>query len=92
MSVAALAAQAAAGGRAGGAPETPPTPKASAAVDLTGTWVAVVTEDWRWRMVTPPKGDISSVPLNPEGRKIAESWDPSTDGCLLYTSPSPRDA
>ena len=36
-------------------------------------------------MVTPPKGDVSSVPLNPEGRKIAESWDPATDGsCLAY--------
>ena len=60
--------------------QVPATPKASAAVDLTGTWVAVVTEDWRWRMVTPPKGDIASVTLNPEGRKIAESWDPATDG------------
>jgi hypothetical protein len=82
---AALAAQSAATGRAGGPPAAPPTPKASAAVDLTGTWVAVVTEDWRWRMVTPPKGDISSVPLNPEGRKIAESWDPATEGsCRAY--------
>ena len=70
------------GAEAAGAP---PTPKASAAVDLTGTWVAVVTEDWRWRMVTPPKGDISSVPLNAEGRKIAESWDPATEGsCRAY--------
>ena len=47
-------------------------------MDLTGTLVSVVTEDWRWRMVTPPKGDIASVPLNPEGRKVAESWDPTT--------------
>ena len=62
-----------------------PTPRASAPVDLTGTWVAVITEDWRWRMVTPPKGDIASVPLNPEGRKLAESWDPATDGsCRAY--------
>ena len=73
------------GGRTGGPPEAPPTAKASAAVDLAGTWVAVVTEDWRWRMVTPPKGDISSVPLNHEGRKVAESWDPATEGsCRAY--------
>ena len=34
------------------------------AVDLTGQWVSVITEDWRWRMVTPPVGDASSIPLN----------------------------
>ena len=36
----------------------PPRPaKQAAAIDLTGYWVSVVTEDWRFRMVTPPKGD-----------------------------------
>jgi hypothetical protein len=71
------------GGRAGGPP--PATPRAASPVDLTGTWVAVVTEDWRWRMVTPPKGDVASIPLNAEGRKLAESWDPATDGsCRAY--------
>jgi hypothetical protein len=36
-------------------------------------------------MVTPPKGDVASVPLNGEGRKVAESWDPATDGsCRAY--------
>jgi hypothetical protein len=45
----------------------------------------VVTEDWRWRMVTPPKGDVASVPLNPEGQKAANAWDPATDGsCLAF--------
>src|SRR4030095_16653626 len=54
-------------------------------IDLTGYWVSVVTEDWRWRMVTPPKGDVASVPLNAEGTKVANSWDPATDGsCLAY--------
>jgi hypothetical protein len=73
------------GGRAGGPPAPPPTPQAGAPIDLTGNWVSVVTEDWRWRMVTPPKGDVASVPLNPEGIKIANSWDPATDGsCLAY--------
>ena len=55
------------GQRAGG---TPPTAKASAPVDLTGYWVSVVSEDWRWRMVTPPKGDVISIPVNAEGQKI----------------------
>src|SRR5678816_1208301 len=47
--------------------------------DITGQWVAVVDEDWRWRMVTPPKGDTSSVPLNPSGRRVAASWDLAAD-------------
>ncbi|MSV27163.1 MAG: hypothetical protein EXQ52_00200 [Bryobacterales bacterium] len=57
----------------------PPTPKAVAPVDLTGYWVSVVTEDWRWRMVTPPKGDVNSIPVNPEGRRVAGTWDPAAD-------------
>ena len=48
-------------------------------MDLTGYWVSVVTEDWRFRMVTPAKGDYASVPLNPEGRKVADTWDPAKD-------------
>ncbi len=47
---------------------------------MTGNWVSVVTEDWLWRMTTRPKGDASSIPLNPNGRKVANEWDPSTDG------------
>jgi hypothetical protein len=62
-----------------------PSPQQTAPIDLTGYWVSIVNEDWRWRMVTPPKGDVASVPINAEGRKIAESWDPKLDGsCLAY--------
>jgi hypothetical protein len=66
-----------------------PTPPASAReaapIDLTGQWVAIVNEDWRWRMVTPPKGDYASVPLNDEGRRVADQWDVSQDGrCEAY--------
>jgi hypothetical protein len=54
-------------------------------VDLTGYWVSVVTEDWRFRMVTPPKGDYASVPISAEGRRVADTWDPSKDGlCEAY--------
>src|SRR6202142_4115248 len=56
-----------------------PTPRSLAPLDLTGYWVSVVTEDWRFRMIVPDKGDYSSVPLNPEGRKVADSWDPAKD-------------
>jgi hypothetical protein len=61
-------------------PATPPTPKADSPIDLTGYWVSIVNEDWRWRMLTPPKGDYASVPLNDEGRKVADSWELSQDG------------
>ena len=63
----------------GGPPTTPPNPRAAAPIDLTGYWVSVVTEDWRYRMVTPPKGDFASVPLNDEGRKVVDAWDPAKD-------------
>ena len=65
------------GGNRGGGP--PPTARASAPFDMTGYWVSVVTEDWRWRMMTPPKGDYSSVPLNNDGRRVADSWDLAKD-------------
>jgi len=70
------------GGRAGGAaqaPQAPPTPQAAAPIDLTGYWVSVVTEDWRWRMLTPQKGDYASVPLNAEGTRVADTWDLDKD-------------
>src|SRR5581483_8662888 len=57
----------------------PRTPKDSALYDITGYWVAVVTEDWRYRIVTPKKGDTGGVTLNPAGRKVADAWDPAKD-------------
>jgi len=63
------------GGRGG----PPRTPRASAPEDVTGYWVSLVTEDWRWRMVTPAKGDYDGVPVNPAGRKVADAWDPAKD-------------
>jgi hypothetical protein len=61
-------------------PPGPPRPaKTIAPEDLTGYWVSIVTEDWRWRMVTPAKGDYASVPLSPAGRKAADGWDPDKD-------------
>jgi hypothetical protein len=75
-----------------GAPP-PPAPhraaKDAAPIDLTGQWVSVVTEDWRFRMVTPPKGDHPGVFLTPAGEAIAQAWDPAKDeaagdGCKAY--------
>src|SRR3984885_8133690 len=80
------------GGR-GGPPQPPKSPKDGAAADFTGYWVSVVTEDWRWRMVTPIKGDFASVPLTPAGRKLGNEWDPAKDEaageqCRSYGSPA----
>ena len=87
---ASLAAQGPPGGRAGG---PPPTGKAGARVDFTGYWVSVVSEDWRWRMITPAKGDYANIPLNGAGRKIADTWDPAKDqaageACRAYAAPA----
>ncbi len=57
----------------------PPAAREAAALDLTGYWVSVVVEDWKWRMVTPKKGVYDSIPLNPEGRRVADTWDPAKD-------------
>lgn len=54
-------------------------PRVAAPVDLTGYWVSLVTEDWRWRMLTPPKGDYASLPLTDEARRVADQWDPARD-------------
>ena len=35
-----------------GNPQPPRAPRAAAPIDLTGYWVSIVTQDWRWRMKT----------------------------------------
>lgn len=76
-----------------GAPRAPQSPRAAAPVDLTGNWVSVVSEDWRWRMVTPARGDFASIPLNAEGRRVGLEWDPDADEaagleCKAYGAPA----
>src|SRR5882724_8807411 len=80
------------GGR-GGPPPVPKTPKEAAPADFTGYWVSVVTEDWRWRMVTPIKGDFAGIPVNAEARKTGDAWDPAKDEaageqCKSYGAPA----
>ena len=55
------------------------SPQEAAPADLTGYWVSVISEDWRWRMVTPAKDDFAGVPFTPEGRKVGDAWDPAKD-------------
>jgi hypothetical protein len=77
------------GGRGG----PPANPKAGAPIDLTGYWVSVVTEDWRYRMVTPAPGDYQGVPMTQAAVKVADAWDPakeeaSGDLCKSYGAPT----
>src|SRR5262249_5715204 len=57
----------------------PAAAKAVAPIDVTGYWVSVISEDWRHRMTTPRKGDYESLPLNAEGRRVADTWDLAKD-------------
>src|SRR5262245_30889162 len=59
--------------------QAPQTAKATAPFDITGTWVSVITEDWKYRMVTPRKGDYESVPGTVEAFRTANAWDPAKD-------------
>lgn len=59
--------------------------KRGAMIDLTGTWVSIVNEDWRFRMLTPPPGDYEGFMMSPAGRKQAGMWTPAMDGsCKAY--------
>ncbi|NOT26155.1 MAG: hypothetical protein HOP16_08625 [Acidobacteria bacterium] len=78
-------------GRGAGAGDAP-TPRQSAPVDLTGYWVSIVIEDWRYRMTAAEKGDTGGVPVNADGRRVAGEWNPSRDAaageaCRAYGAP-----
>src|SRR5450631_782245 len=75
--------------------QQPPAPAARdfAPIDLTGYWVSVITQVWRFRMVTPAKGDYASVPLTAAALSAADAWDPAKDEaageqCRSYGAPA----
>ena len=75
-----------------GAPAARPTARPIAAIDMTGIWVSVISEDWTRRMVTPRKGDYARIPLTPAARRVADTWDPAADEaagehCKAYGAP-----
>lgn len=77
--------------RGNGQPPRPP--RAAAPIDLTGYWVSIVTQNWRWRMVTPAKGDYIGIPMTLEAKKVADAWDPAKDEaageqCRSYGAPA----
>jgi hypothetical protein len=50
-----------------------------APIDLTGYWVSYVTENWRYRMVTPAKGEYRRIPSSRAALPIINAWDPAAD-------------
>ncbi len=69
------------------------TPQQAAPIALEGYWVSIVSEDWRWRMVTPARGDYASIPLTPAAKDRADQWDPAADEaageeCRSYGAPA----
>src|SRR5260370_7435549 len=66
------------------------TARAAAPKDFTGYWVSVVAEQWHLRMLMPPKGDYSMLPLNARARAAAEMWTPAQatgNECRAYGAP-----
>ena len=51
----------------------------AAPIDLTGYWVSYVTENWRYRMVTPAKGEYRRIPASPAAVPLINAWDPAAD-------------
>ena len=58
---------------------SPASARDAAPIDLTGYWVAYVTENWRYRMVTPAKGEYRRIPASPAALPIINAWDPAAD-------------
>ena len=80
-------------GRGAPQPAAQTSARASAPIDITGHWVSLITDDWVYRMITPAKGDYSYVPLNADGRRLADTWDPARDAaageeCKGYAAPA----
>ena len=80
-------------GRVNAQPDTAVSAQERAPADFTGHWVSLITDDWVYRMITPARGDYSYIPLNAEGRRIADTWDPAQDAaigeeCRGYAAPA----
>ena len=66
-------------GPGGPTPAPPTTGWAASPYDITGYWVSLIMDDWRYRMLTPPKGNVDYLPITTEGRRVTNTWDPARD-------------
>jgi hypothetical protein len=56
-----------------------PSARAQAPFDPTGYWVSLITQNWRYRMVVPGKGEYADVPINMKAKQIADAWSAAPD-------------
>ena len=69
----------------GAAPLGPSVPgnardaRSQAPIDLTGYWVSIVTEDWRYRMVVPGPGYYAGIPMTLAAKQSADAWSRARD-------------
>jgi hypothetical protein len=56
-----------------------PTAQAQASFDATGYWVSLITQNWRFRMLVPGKGEYADVPINLKAKALADAWNASAD-------------
>jgi hypothetical protein len=75
----AIAVGAQAQGRGGRGGQATASAQSVAPIDMTGYWVSLITDNWTYRVITPPKGDYLYLPLNPEARRVADTWDAAKD-------------
>ena len=68
-----------AGGGAAQGNQPARTGRPGAPFDPSGYWVSLITNNWRFRMVPPAKGDYGVIPISVAGKKIADAWDPAQD-------------
>jgi hypothetical protein len=85
--------EAGAGSDAAGAVRARPTARARAPFDITGYWVSLVTQNWRYRMIVPGHGDYAGIPMNAKAKQFADAWQPSADvaagkQCEAYGAPA----
>ncbi len=71
----------------------PPNSPAAEAFDPTGYWVALISGDWRYRMIVPGRGAYRDVPLNKNAKAFADAWNPSAEEvagkqCEAYGAPA----
>lgn len=57
----------------------PASARIDAPFDPTGYWVSIVTEDWRFRMVVPGRGEYDGIPISLAGKQFADAWSPAAD-------------
>jgi hypothetical protein len=62
-----------------GSPEQPPDAQAEQPFDLTGYWMSIVTQNWRFRMVVPGRGEYADIPINDNAKAFADAWDRTRD-------------